>query len=56
MAHKKLSQTQIVSIILLWFALVIYILLNAEITTMTVISILFSGAIVFIPVYKNIRK
>ncbi len=56
MARKKLSQTQIAFIILLWIALVAYILLNAEITGMTILSILLSGAIVFIPIYKNLKK
>lgn len=56
MARKKLSQTQIAFIILLWIALVAYILLYAQITPMTVLSILMSGAIVFIPIYKNLKK
>ncbi|MCE5180059.1 MAG: hypothetical protein LLF81_13065 [Porphyromonadaceae bacterium] len=56
MARKKLSQTQIASIIILWIVLVVYILLYADLTAVTLISILISGAIVFIPVYKNIKK
>ena len=56
MAKRKLSQTQIASIILLWVVLVIYIFMYAEINGMTIISVLFSGAIVFIPIYKSLRK
>lgn len=56
MAGKKLSQTQIASIIILWIVLVIYILLYAKLTAFTVISILMSGAIVFIPIYKSLKK
>ena len=56
MARKKLSQTQIAFIIILWIVLVVYILLYAKITPFTVISILMSGAIVFIPVYRNLKK
>lgn len=56
MARKKLSQTQIAGIIILWIVLVVYILLYADLTAVTLISILISGAIVFIPVYKNIKK
>ncbi|SCD22279.1 putative membrane protein [Proteiniphilum saccharofermentans] len=56
MARKKLSQTQIAFIIILWIVLVVYILLYATITPFTVISILMSGAIVFIPIYRSLKK
>lgn len=56
MARRKLSQTQIASIIILWIVLVVYILLYADITTFTIITILMSGAIVFIPIYKSLKK
>lgn len=56
MARKKISQTQIAFIILLWIALVTYVLLYAEITSMTIISLLFSGAFIAIPVYKSLKK
>lgn len=56
MAKKKLSQTQIASIIILWIVLVVYIILYAELSAITVASIIMSGAIVFIPVYKSLRK
>jgi hypothetical protein len=56
MARRKLSQTQIACIIILWIVLVVYILMYAEISAMTIMSIIISGAIVFIPIYKNIAK
>lgn len=56
MARKPLSQTQIAFIILLWIALVVYILMYAELNGMTILSIIMSGAIVFIPIYKNLKK
>ncbi len=56
MAKRKLTQTQMGFIVVLWVLLVGYILMNVKITGMTIISILFSGAIVFIPIYKNLRK
>lgn len=56
MGRKKLSQSQIASIIILWIVLLVYIILYAEITTMTIISLIMSGAIVFIPIYKNLKK
>lgn len=56
MARKKLSETQMAFIIILWVVLVVYIVLYATITPFTVISILMSGAIVFIPIYRNIKK
>ena len=56
MARKKLSQIQIAFIIILWIVLVVYIFLYAEVTVFTIISIILSGAIVFIPVYKSLKK
>lgn len=56
MARKKLSQSQIASIIILWVVLVVYIILYAEISVFTITSIIMSGAIVFIPVYKSLKK
>ncbi len=56
MARRKLSPVQIAFVIILWIVLVVYILLYAEINGMTVLSILMSGAIVFIPIYKNLKK
>jgi len=56
MARRKLSPVQIAFVIILWIVLVTYILLYADINGMTVLSILMSGAIVFIPIYKNLKK
>ncbi|MBF6598877.1 MAG: hypothetical protein ITF98_11735 [Fermentimonas sp.] len=56
MARKKLSQSQIASIIILWIVLVVYIFLYAELTSITILSVIMSGAIVFIPVYKSLKK
>lgn len=56
MSKRKLSPTQVGFIVILWVALVAYILMYAEITAFTVITILMSAAIVFIPIYKNFRK
>ncbi|HHV87177.1 MAG TPA: hypothetical protein GXX42_15450 [Petrimonas sp.] len=56
MAKRKFSQTQLGFITILWVILVGYILMNAEINAITVISIIMSGIIVFVPIYKNLRK
>lgn len=56
MSRRKLSQTQIAFIIILWIVLVVYIFLYAELNFLSIISILMSGAIVFIPIYKNLKK
>jgi hypothetical protein len=56
LSSYKLSPIQIAFVIILWIVLVTYILLYSEINGMTVLSILMSGAIVFIPIYKNLKK
>lgn len=57
MAKKKLTPIQMGFIALLWIFLVAFILIySAEITLMTIISIVISGIIVFIPIYKALRK
>ena len=56
MSRKKLSQTQIAFIIMLWIVLVVYIFLYAELTPITIISVIMSGAIVLIPVYKSLKR
>ncbi len=56
MTKKKLSQTQIAFIIILWIVLVVYIFLYAEFTPITILSVIMSGAIIFIPVYKSLKK
>ena len=56
MPRRKISTTQAVCIILLWFLLV-YMLLRYSPTVdfMTVFTIVASGIIVFVPLYKNRR-
>lgn len=57
MAKKKLTPIQMGFIALLWIFLVAFILIySPEITLMTIISIVISGIIVFIPIYKALRK
>jgi hypothetical protein len=56
MARRKLSQTQIACIVILWIVLVVYIMMYADLNAFTILSILMSGAIVFIPIYKNTSK
>ena len=51
MPRRKISNTQAVCIVLLWFLLV-YIL---TVDFMTVFTIIASGIIVFVPLYKNRR-
>lgn len=56
MAKRKLSQTQIAFIIILWVVLVVYILMYAELSFITWVSIIMSGVIVLIPIYKSLKK
>lgn len=56
MAKRKLSQTQIAFIIILWIVLVVYILLYAELTFLTGVYIMMSGIIILIPIYKSLKK
>ena len=57
MAKRKFSKTQFGFMAILWVLLVGFILKYAEkIDGMTILMILMSGAIVFIPIYKNLRK
>lgn len=54
---RPLSRTQISFIILFWVALCFMVLVNAEtIDGLTITTILFSGALVFIPVYQSLKK
>ena len=57
MPKKSLSNSQIVSIVLLWL-LICYIILtySKEIDLQVILAIFFSGAFIFIPIYKSIRK
>lgn len=57
MAKRKFSKTQFGFMAILWVLLVGFILKYAEkIDGMTILMILMSGAMVFIPIYKNLRK
>lgn len=57
MARKKLTPIQMGFIVLLWIFLVAFILINStKITTTNIVSIIMSGIIVFIPIYKSLRK
>ncbi|HZJ79334.1 MAG TPA: hypothetical protein VFC69_02005 [Dysgonamonadaceae bacterium] len=57
MARKKLTPMQMGFIALLWIFLVAFIIIySPEITFTTVISIIMSGIIVFIPIYKSFKK
>ena len=54
---RPLSRTQIVCIVLLWAALVYIILISVKrIDGPIIVTILMSGAFVFIPVYKSLKK
>ncbi|WP_321481004.1 hypothetical protein [uncultured Bacteroides sp.] len=54
---KPLSKSQIICVILLWMALCYIVLVNVErIDGPTILTLLISGAFVFIPVYKSLKK
>ncbi len=55
--RKPLSKSQMVCIILLWAALCYIVLVSAEhIDGPTIVMLIISGALVFIPVIKSLRK
>ncbi|KGN89716.1 hypothetical protein HQ45_06965 [Porphyromonas crevioricanis] len=54
--RKPLSKLQMVCIILLWVLIVMYILAHAEIDGPLVLSLVISGVLVLVPIYKTIRK
>ena len=57
MARRKITNTQVVCIILLWGFLVYILLISTKaIDFMTVFSIVASGIIVFVPLYKNRKR
>ena len=56
MRKRKFSKNQFGFIAILWVVLVGFILNYAVINLTTILSIIMSGAIVFIPIYKNLRK
>ncbi|MCI1680937.1 MAG: hypothetical protein LKI39_00085 [Bacteroides sp.] len=54
---RPLSKPQIVCIILLWAALCYIVLVTAkQIDGPTILTILISGALVFIPTIKSLKK
>ena len=54
---RPLSKSQIVCIVLLWAALCYIILVNAErIDGPIILTLGISGALVFIPVIKSLKK
>ena len=54
---RPLSKSQIVCIILLWVALCYIVLVYAErIDGPTILMLIISAALVFIPVYKSLKK
>lgn len=54
---RPLSKSQIVCIILLWVALCYIVLVYAErIDGPTILMLIISTALVFIPVYKSLKK
>jgi len=54
---KTLSKSQIVCISLLWLALCYLVLTKAErIDGITIIMLTLSALLVFIPVYKSLKK
>lgn len=57
MARRKIRNSQAISIILLWVVLV-YMLLtySKNVDFMTVFTIVASGIIVFVPLYKNRKR
>lgn len=52
---RPLSKSQIVCIILLWVALC-YIVYAERIDGPTILMLIISAALVFIPVYKSLKK
>ena len=55
--QRPLSKSQIVCIILLWVALCYIVLVYAErIDGPTILMLIISAALVFIPVYKSLKK
>jgi len=54
---RPLSRTQIVCIVLLWLALCYIVLTSVpRIDGPVIVTILMSGAFVFIPVYKSLKN
>lgn len=57
MARRKLTDSQIICLILLWGVLAYMLIRYSKVIDFSVIFILIaSGIIVFVPIYKNKRK
>lgn len=57
MRRRKITNSQAVCIVLLWSVLAYMLLVYSEkITFDVVFALVASGIIVFVPVYKNIRR
>ncbi|MCC8096291.1 MAG: hypothetical protein LIP05_13635 [Tannerellaceae bacterium] len=57
MARRKISNSQIVCIVLLWGILCYMLLAYSEKIDFNVIfTLVASGIIVFVPIYKNVKR
>ncbi|MCD7915659.1 MAG: hypothetical protein LUG96_10720 [Tannerellaceae bacterium] len=57
MARRKISNSQIVCIVLLWGVLCYMLLAYSEKIDFNVIfTLVASGIIVFVPIYKNVKR
>ncbi|KGN97994.1 hypothetical protein HQ36_03455 [Porphyromonas gingivicanis] len=54
--RKKLSTSQIVALTFCWVILVLMVLFYAQLNFFTIFSIIVSGILVFVPIYKQRRK
>lgn len=54
--RKPLSNSQIVCIVLLWCILCFLLVTTKEIDGMTIFAIFASMIIVFVPIYKSIKR
>lgn len=53
---RRFSTFNIVCLVLLWIALCGFVIAKAELNFTTIFSIIASGIIVFVPVYKSKKK
>lgn len=53
---RRFSTFNIVCLVLLWIALCGFVFAKAELNFTTIFSIIASGIIVFVPVYKSKKK
>lgn len=55
--HGRLSNSQITSIVVLWFFLLYLMLTNADrIDGPVVVSIIMSGALIYIPIRRELKR